>query len=122
MKRIFLALSLVLLIPFIGCKKNVKVKPALVIKVVYQNTPIPYPKVYLKSGGMHNPQIPLSQYDREETGDENGTVIFGDLDQGDYFLYADVKRPDATASYGVIGARVVEKAAPNRYELVIYVN
>jgi hypothetical protein len=113
-------MSLILLL-FVTCKKK-QVNATLFVTVRYNLNPVVNPTVYLKSGGGHNPQIPLSQYDDHATGDENGKVIFTNLDEGDYFLVATASISSTLTATGQTSVSLVTKEMPNQYQKVIDVH
>jgi hypothetical protein len=106
-----------------ACKKKTKeVNPSVIVSVCFKDKPFPYPTVYLKYGGMHNPQIPYSQYDEIKEGDEAGIVIFTNLPEDDYYIVA-VGSPSAGITVtGIQTASMAKKESPNRYEKKITLN
>lgn len=116
LKPVLLILSILLL--FAACKKK-DVKATLIINVNCRQ-PITDIHVYVKSGTLSDPQIPLTSYDQQLTADSLGLLVLSDLDEGDYFLYATATSGTTTVK-GSVSASVFTRPMPNRYEKALWI-
>ena len=121
MNRLKLLLLVGSLFLICACKKKKEVDATLFVNVVYNKMPVANPTVYLQGGGMHNPQIPLSQYQEIKEGDGTNEIVFTNLAEGDYFLYATAKISGSVTAMGSISISMVRKEMPNSYIKTIYV-
>lgn len=123
MKRLILGVVLLSGLLFSDCrKKNPSVNPILYVMAIDNKfQPVANPTVYLKSGGAHNPLVPLSQYEQQAQGDAYGLAIFTDVAEGDYFVHIEAVVSGTKIVRGEEGVSLIRKRAPNRYEKKIIV-
>lgn len=76
------------------------------------------PLVYMKSGTLSNPGIPLAQYEKSMSGDGSGQVTFENLAPGNYFFYGKAYGTNGYVT-GEIGVTVRSRYRQNWYDVTI---
>jgi hypothetical protein len=98
MKNIKYIFLIICALSFFSCKKNqLGGKSNIKGKVMHNEKPIPFAKIYIKFNTTDSPGTDVSVYDATMEADLNGNFLVENIYRGDYYFYA-VGQDNAIAS------------------------
>lgn len=84
----------------------------MLVKLKSNRRTISQSTIYLKSGILTNPNIPVAQYDFVQRADGTGDASFKDLPPNQYFIYA-------TGYNQELSVTIVPHNRQNKYDVTI---
>lgn len=94
----------------------------LLVKLKNQGRTISQSTIYLKSGLLTNPNIPVAQYEFVQRADGTGDAYFKDLPPNQYFIYATGYDQELKKQvFGESSITIIPRSRQNKYDVTVSV-